>query len=94
MKIIASCLFVLLLLFQVQLWFGNHGVFKLWNLEQAIEMQIAQNQGLEDRNRQLRAQVIELQQGKEALEDRARSQLGFIKDDETFYRILPAENKP
>ena len=74
---------------QVQLWFGSHGVFKLRSLEQAIEEQVRVNNELSNRNQQLNAEVIELKEGKEALEDRARSQLGLIKEGEVFYRIIP-----
>lgn len=47
------------------------------------------NDSLTQRNETLHAEVKELKQGKEALEERARSQLGFIKDGETFYRVIP-----
>ncbi len=88
-KPLASILFILLIVLQIQLWFGSHGVFKLRNLETAIDQQLETNAQLAARNQQLHAQVIELKQGREALEDRARSHLGLIKEGETFYRILP-----
>ena len=93
MKPIASVLFVLLVVLQIQLWFGTHGVFKLPNLEDAIVQQIDINEQLAARNQQLHAQVIELKEGREALEDRARSHLGFIKEGEVFYRIIPAADE-
>ena len=89
MRVLASVLFFLLIVMQVQLWFGSHGVFKLRSLEQAIEEQVRVNNELSNRNQQLNAEVIELKEGKEALEDRARSQLGLIKEGEVFYRIIP-----
>jgi len=89
MKVIASMLFVLLILLQAQLWFGSHGVFQLWSLRNNIAQEQGKNDVLSQRNEQLQSEVLELKEGKEALEERARSQLGFIKDGETFYRVNP-----
>lgn len=89
MKIVATALFALLILLQLQLWFGSHGVFQLWSLEKTIEETKADNDVLMLRNEQLHAEVVELKKGEEALEERARSQLGFIKDGEVFYRVIP-----
>ena len=93
MKIVASILFVLLLLLQAKLWFGSHGVFQLWSLQGDIQEVKSNNDQIRQRNEQLHAEVIELKEGKEALEERARSQLGFIKDGETFYRVIPLEGQ-
>jgi len=90
MRILASFLFFLLVVLQAKLWFGAHGVFQLWSLEGNIEQARARNESLSQRNEALHAEVSELKGGKEALEERARSQLGFIKDGETFYRVVPA----
>jgi len=91
MKVIVSLLFLLLLLLQAQLWFGSHGVFQLWSLQRnTSELRVNNNQ-LTERNEQLHAEVRELRQGKEALEERARSHLGFIKEGEIFYRVVPAK---
>jgi len=89
MKILASILFLLLILLQIQLWFGSHGVFQLWSLQSTINSTQATNEGLMQRNERLHAEVQELREGREALEERARSQLGFIKEGETFYRVIP-----
>lgn len=93
MKILASILFLLLIFLQLQLWFGSHGVFQLWSLESNIEQAQQSNDELMQRNEQLHAEVQELRGGREALEERARSQLGFIKEGETFYRVIP-NNSP
>jgi len=93
MKILASCLFLLLILLQLQLWFGSHGVFQLWSLRNNIEQERSSNDQLTQRNEQLHAQVRELKKGEEALEERARNQLGFIKDGETFYRVIPLKKE-
>ncbi len=89
MRIIASVLFFLLIVLQAKLWFGGHGVFQLWSLQRNIDQARERNHALERRNETLHAQVKELKQGSEALEERARSQLGFIKDGEVFYRVVP-----
>lgn len=89
MRIVASILFFLLIVLQAKLWFGGHGVFQLWSLQGTINQARDRNHGLERRNETLHAQVNELKQGSEALEERARSQLGFIKEGETFYRVIP-----
>ena len=89
MKILASILFILLIFLQLQLWFGTHGVFQLWSLQANIDQQKSNNQALTNRNEQLHAEVQELKNGHEALEERARSQLGFIKEGEQFYRLIP-----
>ena len=93
MKVVATILFILLLILQAQLWFGSHGVFQLWSLQDNTKVIKQKNEELNQRNEQLHAEVVELKEGKEALEERARSQLGFIKDGEVFYRVVP-EEKP
>jgi len=92
MRIIASILFFLLIFLQAKLWFGGHGVFQLWSLQGNIEQARERNQALVHRNETLHAQVTELKQGSEALEERARSQLGFIKEGEIFYRVVPGQS--
>jgi cell division protein FtsB len=92
MKLLATCLFVLLIFLQTRLWFGSHGVFQLWSLNSNISQEQDRNSSLMQRNEQLHAEVQELRDGREALEERARSQLGFIKDGEKFYRVVPQRN--
>lgn len=89
MRIVASILFLLLIILQAKLWFGAHGVFQLWSLEGNIDHAKERNAELVQRNETLHAEMEELRDGKEALEERARNQLGFIKDGETFYRVIP-----
>ena len=71
MRIVASVLFVLLIVLQLQLWFGSHGVFQLWSLENTIDQSKKDNDALLLRNEQLHAEVVELKKGEEALEERA-----------------------
>ena len=88
MRIIASFLFVLLLYLQAKLWFGAHGVFQLWSMQSSIEETQQVNTQLRERNEALHAQVQELKEGQEALEEQARSELGFIREGEIFYRVI------
>ena len=73
---------------QFSLWLGEHGVFHLVRMDRQVEEQLEQNNALADRNRLLQAEVIDLKRGTGALEERARSRLGMIKEDEVFYQIV------
>ena len=88
MKWLTGILFALLLLLQYHLWFGNNGLFRGWQLEQKVEEQKAENARLKERNTALAAEVRDLKQGVEAIEERARADLGMIKKDETFYQVV------
>ena len=82
---------VLLVALQYRLWFGKHSIPDLWDMQQKIESQVQQNANLQQRNDLLKADINDLKIGLEAIEERARNELGLIKQGETFYRILPAE---
>ncbi len=88
MKLLIALLLALLALLQWQLWFGPGGLRKVWELESARRAQLAQNRQLEQRNRALGAEVEDLKSGLEAIEERARSEMGMIREDETFYQII------
>jgi cell division protein FtsB len=79
---------ILLVLLQYRLWFADTGVPRLWEMEHAIVQQIELNQQLDACNRALRAEVIDLKSGREALEERARSDLGMIKPGELFVSLV------
>ncbi len=74
---------------QVRLWLSDDGYRKTLNLRTAVAAQRAQNQGLRERNAALDAEVINLKQGLEAAEERARTDLGMIGRKETFYQVVP-----
>jgi len=78
----------LLLLLQYPLWFSTGGVASLLVLQRQIVAQKAENARLEERNQALEAEVLDLEQGLAAVEDRARSELGMVKKGETFYQII------
>ena len=75
---------------QVQLWFAADGYRKTRGLRTAVQAQSQQNEDLRSRNQALEAEVINLKQRREAAEERARSNLGMIGKNETFYQVIPA----
>ncbi len=83
-------LIVLLLLLQYRLWFSHDGLPAVLHLDRSVEVQRAENKVLEERNKVLAAEVKDLKSGSEALEERARSELGMIKQGETFIQIIEA----
>jgi len=75
---------------QGQLWLSDDGFRKTRDLRQAVAAQSEQNQALKDRNTALEAEVVNLKHGKDAAEERARTDLGMIGNSETFYQVIPA----
>lgn|ERR1700693_714889 len=89
MKWLAVLLLGALLLLQYRLWMSNDGVPEVWRLGSAVAVQQSQNARLAERNRQLGAEVHDLKQGYAALEERARTDLGMVAGNETFYQVVP-----
>lgn len=81
-------LLALVALLQYPLWFSSGGLPAIWQLHREIEVQRAENQKLTERNRALAADVIDLKEGLEAIEERARAELGMIKKGETFFQVV------
>jgi len=92
MKPIMILLTVLLLLLQYRLWFSHDGLPSVLHLHGAVELQRQDNAVLEERNQVLTAEVHDLKSGLDALEERARSELGMIKPGETFFQIIEKPN--
>jgi len=90
MKWLAGVLVVVVVLLQYRVWLSNDGVRELSRLQAAVEKQAADNSELGERNLQLAAEVRDLKKGTAALEERARSDLGMIASNETFYQVVPA----
>ena len=88
MKAIIAALAILFVLLQFKLWFGEGSMKDVWRLEDAIAAQSVSNAKLKERNQTLIAEVDDLKQGLEAIEERARSELGMIKKGETFYQVV------
>ena len=81
-------LVVLFVLLQYKLWVGDGSLAEVWDLYRQTELQKQENQRLQERNQALEAEVEDLKQGLDSIEERAREELGMIKDDETFYHII------
>ncbi len=85
---------MLLTLLQYRLWVGNGSMAEGHQLKEQIARMQQQNQVLRERNLSLAAEVIDLKQGKEAIEERARSELGMVGHDEVFYQIVDHFDSP
>ncbi len=88
MKALLAGLVVVLLLLQRRLWAGEGGVSELRQLEQQLAAQQAENEALRLRNQMLENEVLDLKTGLDAIEERARSDLGMTREDEIFYRVI------
>ena len=88
MKLLTVIMIFLLLLLQYRLWTGNGSLVEVNLLKDEIEKIKNENDNLKERNLSLTAEVFDLKQGHEAIEEIARSEMGMIKDGETFYQII------
>ena len=89
LRIVAGLLFAALLVLQYRLWASPGGMREVWRLEKAIEVQVEENERLATRNSTLAAEVRDLKVGKQAIEERARTDLGMVKTNETFFQVVP-----
>ena len=87
MKIVAILLGALIVLIQYPLWLGKGGWLRVWDVDRQLDTQQQKNARLETRNNALAAEVKDLKQGHEAIEERARYELGMVKNDEVFFQI-------
>ncbi|HLW23141.1 MAG TPA: cell division protein FtsB [Steroidobacteraceae bacterium] len=90
MRFFLSVLAICLVLLQVRLWLSDQGMREVWRLQAAVAAQRAQNLESRERNRRLAAEVNDLKVGLTALEERARSELGMVGSNETFYQVVTA----
>ena len=88
MKGIIAALVVITALLQYKLWIGNGSFGEVYRLDQTIVAQEKENAVAKERNLALQAEVDDLKHGMDAIEERARSELGMIKKDETFFRVI------
>lgn len=88
MRLLAILLAGLLLLIQYPLWLGKGGLLRVWETERQISAQREANERMRARNAALDAEVGDLKQGLEAVEERARNELGMIRRDEVFFQVL------
>ncbi len=88
MKFINAILLFILVIMLWARWFGNGGAIELQEKKRLYALQLTKNKELEQRNAKLKAEIIDLKDALEAIEERARSEMGMIKDDETFIQII------
>lgn len=95
LKALTLIFVVLIALLQYPLWLGKGSWLRVWNVSQKIDEQKKLNVSYKLRNDTLRAEVRDLKQGNAAIEERARSELGMIKEDEVFYQVIePMPSQP
>lgn len=96
LQVLEAVLIALVLLLQYQLWIDADGVRQTYGLRIAIQAQTEENAELAERNQALEADITDLKNGLMAIEERARAEMGMIRPDETFYRILdqPVSSPP
>ena len=93
MRLILICLTALLLLLQYPLWLGKGGWLRVWELDQQVDAAQKKNEELKARNAKLNSEVEDLKDGTGAIEERARYELGMIKNNEVFVQVLPANGQ-
>ncbi|MGH8737439.1 MAG: cell division protein FtsB [Burkholderiales bacterium] len=88
MRLLAGVLAALIVLIQYPLWLGKGGWLHAWEAEAKLAAQRAKNGQLELRNAALAAEVTDLKHGTDAIEERARYELGMVKQDEVFFQVV------
>lgn len=94
MRLILISLTALLVLIQYPLWLGKGGWLRVWDLSKQVDGALVKEQELKARNAKLASEVQDLKEGTGAVEERARYELGMIKENEVFVQILQPEKKP
>lgn len=93
MKIIAFVLLFLLIWLQYKIWLQDGGVPEVVQLQQEVEEVKTEVQQLQERNSSLDAEVKDLKKGLDAIEERARSEMGMIKQGEVYYQVIEPDTK-
>ena len=94
MRLLTLLFIMLIILIQYPLWFGRGGWVNVFDLQKKYQAQRAVNLELDRENDALRAEVNDLKRGTDAIEERARDELGMIKKDEVFFEVItPKETK-
>jgi cell division protein FtsB len=88
LQILEVVLITLVVLLQYLLWIAEDGVRQTYALRVSIQAQAEENTVLNERNQALEADITDLKNGLTAIEERARTEMGMIRPDETFYRVL------
>jgi len=92
MRVVTYILLALLLLLQYPLWMGKGSWLKVWDMGRQVEAQKKINEQSQKRNTSLDAEVSDLKRGTEAVEERARSELGMVKQGEIFFQVVGGES--
>ncbi len=93
MRLIIICLTALLILIQFPLWLGKGGWLRVWDLDQQVVAAGKKNDELRARNAKLASEVQDLKEGTGAVEERARYELGMIKENEVFVQVIDPNKK-
>jgi cell division protein FtsB len=93
MRLIILCLAALVVLIQFPLWLGKGGWLRVWDLDHQVVAAQKKNDELKARNAKLNSEVQDLKEGTGAVEERARYELGMIKENEVFVQILDPNKK-
>jgi cell division protein FtsB len=88
MRLLSYALAALVLALQYPLWIGKGGWTRVWELDRQLVVQREATARLKSRNDALEAEVVDLKEGFEAIEERARTELGMIRKDEVFYQLV------
>lgn len=92
MRTLLAILSVALVVMMYRYWLSDDGIREVWRLEQAVAEQQELNEQLRRRNKKLEAEVADLKGGSDAIEERARAELGMKRENETFYQVVDAED--
>ncbi|MCM5680264.1 cell division protein FtsB [Schlegelella sp. S2-27] len=88
-RLVTLALAALLVLVHAELWFGRHGVHRVMELQGRLGEHRARNDRARERNQQLAAEVSDLKEGLEMVEEKARFELGMIKPNEIYVQVTP-----
>lgn len=93
LRVTIALLLLAVLWMQYRLWLSSEGMQEVWRLQRAVAEQSEANRILRERNAALEAEVSDLKQGLDAVEERARTELGMIAEDETFYQVIEESDR-
>jgi cell division protein FtsB len=93
MRLLLISLTALIVLIQYPLWLGKGGWLRVWDLSRQVDVALVKEQELKARNAKLASEVQDLKEGTGAIEERARYELGLVRDSETFVQVLDGNSK-
>ncbi len=93
MRLILISLTALEVLIQYEIWVGKGGWLRVWDLSRQLDVALVKEQELKARNAKLASEVQDLKEGTGAIEERARYELGLVRDNETFVQVLDGNGK-